>query len=253
MSGRSLPLRTPVSLLQDIKDSWDERHARSADLTYRIGEAQSALMVSAWSEKMPITEKTRREADRYLSALYRLDEARTERDASRLGALNTASVVSGATGNVWASIASTCGSALAMIVSAPRTLRLWRLARFSKRHPELRELDVTVNSRPATRREVIDARAAAHVKAAGHADPSDFSRSISDLYGLDSPPSSRLSPKHAAYRRDFRLLVVNARHAAREAYLNNGEELYLSYPELDGWQGAKHNSTTRDPSLGGKG
>lgn len=242
----------PDTLVQDIRDSWDERHTKKADIAYRIGEAETVMRTASWMPGRAITDATRREADRYLSAEYRLAEALAERDGSRAAAMTAANAAGRATGNAGAAIVGGIGNAIATVITAPRKLKMWRLKRFSARHPELRELDATVNSRPETRKELIDARASAFVKEAGHPDPIAFAKTMTEFFRLDAPPSPAISRKDAAVRASVGRTVDNVMPAAREAYLNDDRELYLAYAPMDGWQGAGHNSMTPDPSRGGK-
>lgn len=248
----SSPSEKSDTFLQDIMDSWDERHTKRTDISYRIVEAKTAMRRAGWAPRVVITVKNRRAADQYLSAKYRHGEARADRRASAASALNVSSAASGLVVGMWGTLVSGLASATAAAISLPCLIGMWRLKRFSIRHQELRELDATVHSRPDTRRELIDSRAAVHVKAAGHPDPVDFSEKMSWLFRLDEPPLTTLSPKDAANRASVERLVKNAMHSAREAYLDDSNELYLSNEAMQAWEGAGHNSTTTDPSLGGR-
>lgn len=247
-----LSAQKPDTIVQDIRDEWDERHAKKSDIVYRIGEAEATMRSASWVPGRAISEENRREADRYLAAEYRLAEALAERDASRLMAMNATGAAGRATGSADAAVIGGIGGAVAAAITMPRKLKMWRLKRFAARHPELRELNATVASHPETRREVIDGRAAAFVTAAGHPDPARFAKTMTEFFRLDEPPRPNISRKDAAVRASVERTVKNAMSAAREAYLNDNIELYLAYAPMDRWQGAGHNSTTADPSRGGK-
>jgi hypothetical protein len=223
----SLPAaQKPDTLVQDVKDAWDERHAKKADISFRIEEATAVMRSSQWHPAMPDMGDSR-EKDKYLSAEYRLAEALAERDASRMLVARAVGTAGKSTGSVEAGVVGGTGNALASLISLPRTLKMFRLKRLAARHPELRELDATVNSRPETRRELIDSRAAAFARENGRPDPAQFAAWLRDFYRLDFPMDANATPQERAVRRDAELTRANVLPAAREAYLSNDPQRYI--------------------------
>lgn len=252
-----------ASIVQDAKDTWSERHKRKAEVAYRIGVAEATMRASTWVPGTEITDSNKRAADEHLSAQYRLAEALTERDSLRVLGLSMTNAAARATGSAEATIVGAIGAAASTLISAPRKLKMWRLKRFAGRYSELRELNVTVNSNPASREELLDAKASQYVTGHGQPPPEKFIEDMSEFYQLDSPPSPTLPPRQRRDRQNLEKLLANAKSAAREAYLNDslrGEaakpprerKTYLAYAPFEDWQGAGHNSVTDDPSRGGR-
>lgn len=252
-----------ASIVQDVRDTWSERHERKAEVAYRIGAAEAAMRASTWVPGTEITESNKRAADEHLSAQYRLAEALTERDSLRVLGLSMTNAAARATGSAEATVFGAVGVVASTLISAPRKLKMWRLKRFAGRYSELRELNVTVNSSPASREELLDAKASQYVTGHGQPPPEKFIQDMSEFYRLNLPPSPTLPPQQRRDRRDLEHLLANVKNAAREAYLNDSlrdestkppreRKTYLAYAPLEDWQGAGHNSVTDDPSRGGR-